>query len=304
MGYYFIRVMALLAAMLPLAANAASDLSGKLQPYIQCINRLSERAYQSQDRYVGWAGRAQAINAKPKNILGLYEIYDPADCAKGVEAATAAEPRQPELEAAGTGYVAASLALAAILKTANDYYDQGNYKDDKMAQAKAMHPKLLAAFAAFDRADNGLRGLVEKLNDEIQLAALAEIEKKEGRSVRYLVEAMMVKAKGVVRTKGDTDKFDLAKVIDALSGYEAALRELEDAVSKDKTAKIGMMVMSNAKSFLVTAKEYMRRVRDKVPFSEGERMIMNQPNAGWMVQGSAPRLSRDYNQLIEAYNRQ
>jgi hypothetical protein len=304
MRNFYITTLALLATVLPLAANAASGLTDKLQPYIACMNRLSERAYQSQDRYVGWAGRAAAINAKPKNILGLYEIYDPADCAKGVDAATLTEPRHTELEASGTGYAAAALALAAILKTANDYYDQGNYKDDKMAQAKALHPKLLAAFAAFDRADNSLRSRVDKLNDDIQLAALAEIEKKEGRSVRYLVEAMLVKAKDVVRSKGGTDKIDLANITEALAGYEAAVKELEGAASKDKTAKIGMMVIDNAKSFLVTAKEYMRRIRDKVPYSDGERMIMSQPNAGWMVQGSAPRLSRDYNQLIEAYNRQ
>jgi Protein of unknown function (DUF3829) len=303
MGFYRIGALAVFAAILPLTATAAADMSEKLQPYIECINRISERAYQSQDRYVGWAGRAAAMNAKPKNILGLYEIYDPADCAKGVDKATGAEPRHAELEAAGTGYVEASLALSAILKTANDYYDQGNYKDDKMAKAKEMHPKLLAAFATFDRADNGLRALVEKLNDEMQLAALAEIEKKEGRSVRYLVEAMMVKAKAVVRAKGDSDKVDLPKVTEALAGYEAAVKELEDGAAKDKTAKIGMMVVSNAKSFLVSAKEYMRRLRDKTPYSEGERMIMNQPNAGWMVTGSPARLSRDYNQLIEAYNR-
>jgi hypothetical protein len=32
-------------------------------------------------------------------------------------------------------------------------------------------------------------------------------------------------------------------------------------------------------------------------------MMLGQQGAGWMVEGSPARLVRDYNQLIEAYNR-
>ena len=46
----------------------------------------------------------------------------------------------------------------------------------------------------------------------------------------------------------------------------------------------------------------MRRIRDKVPYSTGDKMMLN-AGSGWMVEGSPPRLLRDYNQLIESYNR-
>jgi Protein of unknown function (DUF3829) len=287
------------------AGGTATDLTEKLQPYIKCINRISERAYQSQERYTSWAGKSAALNQKARNVLGLYEIYDPADCATGVTAGNAALPRHAELEAAGSGYVSATLALAAILKTANDYYDQSNYKDDKMAMGKDLHPKLLVAFAAFDKADTDLRGLVEKLNDEKQLAQLAEIEKREGRNDRYLVEVVMIKAKGLVRANSTADEknADLARITEALGAYEVAVKELEEYAAKNKDTKLGSMLVSNAKTFLVSAKEFMRRVRDKVPYNNGERMLMGQAGAGWMVQGSPARVSRDYNQLIETYNR-
>ena len=61
--------------------------------------------------------------------------------------------------------------------------------------------------------------------------------------------------------------------------------------------------MSNAKSYLVTAKQLMRRIRDKVPYSSGDKMMLSNAGSGWMVEGSPPRLLRDYNQLVEAYNR-
>jgi hypothetical protein len=62
------------------------------------------------------------------------------------------------------------------------------------------------------------------------------------------------------------------------------------------------MFVDNAKSFLTTGKQLMRRIRDKVPYSQGERMMLN-PGSGWMVEGSPQRLLRDYNQLVDAYNR-
>jgi len=61
--------------------------------------------------------------------------------------------------------------------------------------------------------------------------------------------------------------------------------------------------MSNAKSYMVTAKQLMRRIRDKVPYSSGDKMMLSNAGSGWMVEGSPPRLLRDYNQLVESYNR-
>jgi len=66
-------------------------------------------------------------------------------------------------------------------------------------------------------------------------------------------------------------------------------------------AKIGSFFIGNTKSFLTSAKQLMRRIRDKVPYSQGDRMILGS-GGGSMVEGSPARLSRDYNQLIEAYN--
>ena len=42
-------------------------------------------------------------------------------------------------------------------------------------------------------------------------------------------------------------------------------------------------------------------MRDKTPYSQGDRMMLN-AGSGWMVEGSPQRLMRDYNQLVEAFN--
>jgi hypothetical protein len=63
------------------------------------------------------------------------------------------------------------------------------------------------------------------------------------------------------------------------------------------------MFISSAKSFLTTAKQLMRRVRDKVPYSQGDKMILNTGGGAWMVEGSPARQTRDNNELIGSYKR-
>jgi hypothetical protein len=271
----------------------------KMNAYVGCINRLSERSYESRKRYFSWAAQS-GPTGKERIIYGTYTIYDTADCKKNVEKANALEPRDAALEAAASAYVEAVSKLEPLLKEADDYYSQENYKDDRMAKGKALHPRLVAAWDAFANADQALRNGVEVINDKRALVRLAEIEQSEGRKARYHVQALMIHAKRVVRAQ-ETETPDLAAMTQALNEYEAIVKAAEQ-VSGDGDAKIGSMFIGNAKSLLTTAKQLMRRVRDKTPYSQGDRMMLNS-GGGWMVEGSPPRLLRDYNQLIDAYNR-
>ena len=95
--------------------------------------------------------------------------------------------------------------LEPLLKEADDYYSQENYKDDKMAKGKALHPRLVAAWDAFASADKRLRSGVEAINDKRAVEKLAAIEASEGRKARYHVEALMIQAKRVVRAEDATN---------------------------------------------------------------------------------------------------
>jgi hypothetical protein len=280
------------------AASPAS-LTEKLNAYVGCINRLSSRSYDSRQRYFSWVGK-NGPTGKERIIYGLYTIYDTSDCRKAVEKANAIEPRDPELEAAAAAYAAAVSRLEPLLQEADDYYKQENYKDDRMAKGRALHPRLIAAWDQFASADQALRAGVEAINDRRSAERLAAIEAAEGRKARYHVEALMMNAKRAKRAL-DADKPDLAAVMAALNDIEASVRALEQAAGADG-AKIDSFFVSNAKSFLTSAKQLMRRIRDKVPYSRGDKMMLS-GGGGWMVEGSPPRVTRDYNQLVDAYNR-
>jgi Protein of unknown function (DUF3829) len=284
-----------------LASAQKSPLTEKLNAYVGCINRLSERSYDSRSRYFSWAAKS-GPTGKERIIYGTYAIYDTSDCKKNVEKANAMEPHDTALETAATAYADAVSKLEPLLKETDDYYSQENYKDDKMAKGKALHPRLVAAWDAFASADQKLRGEVEAINDRRALEKLAEIEKSEGRKTRYYVEALMIQAKPVLRAE-DAKNPDVAAITQALNEYEETIKAAEQASGAGGAPKIGSFFMSNAKSYLVTAEQLMRRIRDKVPYSSGDKMMLSNAGSGWMVEGSPPRLLRDYNQLVESYNR-
>jgi hypothetical protein len=253
----------------------------------------------SRARYFSWVGK-KGPTGKERIIYGTYTIYDTSDCRKNVEKVNALEPRDAALESAASAYAEAVAKLEPLLKEADDYYSQQDYKDDKMAKGKALHPRLVAAWDAFASADKTLRSGVEAINDKRAAERLSEIERSEGRKARYHVEALMIHAKRVVRAQ-EKAKPDLAEITQALNDYESTVKAAEQLSGADGDAKVGSMFIGNAKSFLGTAKQLMRRIRDKVPYSSGDRMMLN-AGGGWMVEGSPPRLLRDYNQLIESYN--
>lgn len=283
-------------------AEQSKSSAEKLNAYIECLNRLSERSYESRARYFEWVNPKKGPTGKERIIYGTYTIYDTADCKEGVEKANALEPHDAQLEAAASGYVEAVVALEPLLKEADDYYEQENYKDDKMAKGKELHPRLVAAWAAFAAADVMLRDEIEAIQSKQQAEELVAIEKAEGRKARYHIQALMLRAKALMRLEG-AEKPDLEKIKPALAEYEDAAKAIEAYAAADKDSKIGSSFIGDAKSYLTTAKQLMRRMRDKVPYSQGERMILDSGGGGWMVEGSPPRLVRDYNQLIESYNR-
>ena len=301
---FYAFVVSLTVLLAPLLSDEASAQTPpaveKMNAYVGCLNRLSARSYDSRARYFSLADKS-GPTGRERIIYGTYTIYDTSGCVKDVEKANGLEPHDAALEAAATAYAKAVARLEPLLKEADDYYTQQNYKDDKMAKGKALHPRLVAAWNEFAAADAKLRAGVESINDKRALARLAEVEQKEGKKARYHVEALMIEAKRVLRAE-DAANPDLAAITQALNDYESIVKATEQVSGAGGDAKIGAMFIDNAKSFLTPAKQLMRRIRDHVPYSTGDKMMLS-AGSGWMVEGSPPRLLRDYNQLIEAYNR-
>jgi Protein of unknown function (DUF3829) len=279
------------------ASAPPSQLTEKLNAYVGCINRLSARSYESRARYFSWVGKS-GPTGKERIVYGTYTIYDTSDCRNNVEKANALEPRDLPLEAAAVAYVEAVTKLEPLLNETDDYYKQEDYKDDRMAKGRALHPRLIAAWEAFASADKTLRSSLETINDRRALERAAAIEAAEGRKARWHIETLMIQAKRVARAS-DQAKPDVVAITAALAEYEATVKALDGLAAE---AKLDGFFISGAKAFLNSGKQFMRRIRDHVPLSQGDRMMIN-AGGGEMIEGTPQRLMRDYNSLVEAYNR-
>jgi hypothetical protein len=94
-------LFAVFLALVAAATAAAAPLppAAKMNAYVECVNRLSERAYDSRKRYFSWAAQSGPTGHE-RIIYGTYTIYDTSGCRKNVGIANAMEPHDAALEAA------------------------------------------------------------------------------------------------------------------------------------------------------------------------------------------------------------
>ena len=90
---------------------------------------------------------------------------------------------------------------------------------------------------------------------------------------------------------------------------EAAMKkvsELETLVAQAKEADKGGMNFSfinSAGQYQLEAKKYVRRVRDKVPYSDWDKEQLQDANTSWMVDRLISRRAlREYNEMVDDYN--
>lgn len=176
------------AAKATTAAAKVSEqqLITKINIYVACLNNMDKAVHDSRAKYLEWADPTKGP-APRGNAYGLHEVSRETtygwNCFKqngGLEVALTAPPKSDALDTAGAAYKQALDAVMAATKKANEYYEHGDYKDDTFAQGIAMHEPLMEAFAAFDKASDGLSGaLAEQHVAEVPLAALPGGEQDE-----------------------------------------------------------------------------------------------------------------------------
>ena len=299
------------------AANEAGDeraassddldaLASKLENYVDCYNRVDGDVHKSIDRYGSWVKDMKAgPSGRETVVYGLYTVGadDIAKCKTTFADAASAAPKLAELDAAGGRYVEALAAVGALIDDTHTYYDRENYKDDGFAKAKTMHGPLVAGFDAFDAASDAFSAALERENDAMLNARLAQIEKSEGKHAAYFQLAVMNRAKSLVGAM-QGDEFDVAKAADALARYETIADEaIAYAKGGGQVPMMWSSFASETEDFRKDAKSRLRRVRDKEPYDQGERMLMSNGSGGWMVEGSPDQLIRSYNELVESSNR-
>jgi hypothetical protein len=245
-----------------------------------------------QDEKIGPTG-------KERNIYGLYDI-NASTCLPNLDRAKTMQPSLPDIESAAAEYRKALDELDPLVKQADKYYDQKDYKDDKMAKGKELHPQLMNAFAKFEQVSKGFEDRVTALNDQVNARQFARLEKDPARRLQYLSQKSLNEAKSLIKLTdiAELKELDLQKYDVALQTYDKALTELEQYAGSHKAEVDKTMMfssyLSSSQNFLKSAKELLRRKRDNKDFNK-EFFSKSSPS---MVDGHPAQVVEQYNRMI------
>jgi hypothetical protein len=285
--------------------TAAADPSKRLQVYIQCYNRLDSRAHRTIARYVSWVKNMETgPTGQERIVYGLYPIDTQSieDCQQSITAAAARQPAFAALDPAATNWVQVIQALDGTVNEAYADYDRENYKDDQFAKGKALHPTLVSQAKAFKEASERFAKELDAENDKLLAAELAEVERTEGRKLTYWRMSLMAQAKQLAAVLGEDD-FSVEEATRRLANFESTTDETMKygAANKAELLMSWTTIEHAAEEYRKAAKQRLRRVRDKVPYSQGEKSMLR-PGSAWMVDGSQEQFTKAYNGLVEASN--
>ena len=287
------------------AQSEDQALGEKLNGYIRdCLNRYSKSVHSSEERYFSWADSKKGPTGKERNIYGVYDIsLDPEQCKSAIAKSNSAPPKKPDIEKLADAYSAALLAVVPVVNDAHKYYERGDYKDDKMAKGKQLHPRLVTAFETFDKADTDLSQLVDQVQEDLDRRELVRIEKEEGKKGHWHTVNTTLLAKPLLHEGAkDVSKINLVGLTQASDNFEKAVDAFETWSNQSKTESGSTSsYLRTAKDLVIAGKNLVRHIRDKKPYSATEKSWMG-TSSGWMVEGSPDALLDKYNKLIDAYN--
>ncbi len=256
-------------ALLPAAAIAQpaeqsigeGDLNrwlSKTNAYTELLN-ASLHASTSWSRYRSWVDVRTGPTGKERIVYGLYEV-SPEIAKRALEAsakAIAAEPKIDRLDAAAADYAAAFEALLPVMNETSRYYERQDYKDDKFARGRDLHPKLMAVAEPYLKQRARFEGEMKAVKAVLNARQLEAIEKREGRSYAWHARNVM----NVVEPIGDLIVQQptpaLAKALDeAIPEFAKAVRDFDDYLASP-AAKKGMGIFDSApRSFLGDLRDY------------------------------------------------
>jgi len=282
------------------AANKSSGgLSEKTNLYIkQCVNNYSNSVIDSYRRYASWLKDIErGPTGRESIVYGLYDIHsDGQDCVDAIKKAKGMNPELPEAEAAAEKYADALKQAVKQIKAIYPYYDHEDYKDDGFQKGKEAHAALLTAFRNFEAANKSFDAQVDKLEDQVAQKNLDELKDDPSKKFDYAIVQTGVKAKKIVKFVTSSEFFqnNIDELQPMIEDFEKAVNDLKSAADQRPLASF---YVSACDDFLKAAKELMRRVRDKKPFTGMERSWVG-TSSGWMVEGSPDKLLHQYNEMV------
>jgi hypothetical protein len=307
------------------SANTPQDdvdeqMLDKLDAYIICLNTLSNPVHATRARYFSWVDPKKGVTGNEKVVLGLFDIPNDTvkKCTDGLGKSRTSPPRDSKLEAAGDEFAKTVTDLDAIIEEVFTYYENKNFKDDKFAKGKAIHPKLVTAFNAFSKADNNMHATLDGVTKPLSQRTLGRIERDEGKKFRWNRKNVLIEARELVEAGdpvGEDDFIDFPLYNAAFGEFDAAVTGLQafGAIHKKEleaqTNPSWPLASSNfdqfssaAEAYRKKAREYLRCLRDAPAKSKSANGKIDPDKLPPCPDGRPRDVVQKYNEFIRTSN--
>ena len=187
-------------ALTDLTDEQFKTLAEKTNLYVKALNAASN-VQRSYDRYASWVNVKKGPTGKENYIsYGLYEISDSSvkDMATAATKGPALLPALPDVDAAVLKMAGAAKTLAPLVKQAEDYYEQEDYKDDGAKKGRELHEQMMPLFTEVFAAEKVLRSGLDAVKAEVDRRQLAQIEKEHGKNYEWHLRNYLIAAKALM----------------------------------------------------------------------------------------------------------
>lgn len=264
-------------------AQTIEELNG----YVECLNRTMSRTQDSYQRYLSWVDKSGPTCKERYISYGLYTLY--ADgvekCQKAAKRGLEGPPALSSLEKSSNDVATAYAQLVPLTQTAEDYYQQEDYKDDHCAKGRSLHPQLMDAFNRYLTAAASMEKELDTRKGELEQKELARIEQQVGRKLEWNVRTFMRSARVLVNTlpKQDPSQFNSQNYLSAFDGLQKDYDGMAAYAQANATEAQGTFwysaFESSAKNFLTQAKFLKRDVAEaKKPDGQKLNKILDEFN--------------------------
>jgi hypothetical protein len=261
------------------------SLAEKTNLYVRALNAVTT-VRNSYNRYASWVDLKKGPTGKERYITyGLYEINSSSlgDMVAAATKGPALTPPLRELDDAAVKLAGAAKTLAPLVKAADDYYDQQDFKDDAAKRGQELHKEMMPLFEQIFAAEAALRSGLDTVKDEVDRRQLAEIEKRSGKNYEWHLRNFMISAKSLVDlmpTSAEAPKIET-------SAYNGFMQLNGDPATKKPI--MASFVETAIKDYFAASK-FLRRTLESPKPDKGEYVT------------NVNELVEKYNTLIERSN--
>lgn len=280
----------------------------KIGHYVYVINTVASSVFRSRADYGRWVNFKKGPTCTEKRISGVrspgYTPNLPRDLMKTVKA----RPKLKKLDKKAKQMAIALDALYKLQREAATYYRRRGYKKDNCAKARALHKKLVNAWAAYADADYFIRGFVTKRNDARAAKELKTIKRKYGKRMRYWHKRGIVDGKAALQViKAQMragEKRDLTKMRAAHDKYAPTVAKITALATKNRAVAdtFGYLrFQRKAAAYLKAVNELVSRLESGKPLSKYQQKQLDK--GATYIKGTMPVVFNKYNAMITESNR-